>query len=165
LVHKVVYLACVLSSLSVLSSSVSSVRATLDVVLGPAAAAGEGAARAAGAADTASRASLGRFLAGSKRTRVPQTGPVVGPAEAAAGHTHTPRAGGSLLPQPPPPPPAEAAGVGPDRGHGSRAATPEAAYLERAALPPPTLPERKGSRRNRFLAHFHQHTNTHQWKK
>jgi hypothetical protein len=102
------------------ASSVSSVRAALGVVLDPAAAAGEGAARAAGAADTASRASLGRFLAGSKRTRVPETGLVVGPAEAAARHTHAQRAGGWPLPQPPPPESSTAGGGG-WRGPGSRA--------------------------------------------
>jgi hypothetical protein len=64
-------------------SSVSSARAILGgIVLGPPAAAVED---AAGAADAGDAARLGRFLTGSKHTRVPETGPAAGPAEAAAG--------------------------------------------------------------------------------
>jgi hypothetical protein len=121
------------------------VRAALSVVLGPAAVAGEGAAGAAGAADC-EPGEPGTFLGGQQAHTGPGDGQVMGPAEAAGGNTHAPQAGGWPIPQPPPPPPAEAAGVGLDRGHGSRAATPAAVYLERAALPLPTLPERKGSR-------------------
>ncbi len=66
---------------------------------------------------TASQASLGRFLAGSKRTRLLETGPVVGPAEAAAGHTHALRAGGVA----PTTASSSASGGGCGRGPGSRA--------------------------------------------
>jgi hypothetical protein len=128
-------------------SSVSSVRAALGVVHGPAAAAGEGAAGAAGAAD-GEPGEPGTFLGGHQAHTGPEDGPGGGSGGGCSGAYPRAADGGVAPPQPPPPPPAEAAGVGPDRGHGSRAATPAAAFLERAALPPPTLPERKVSRGN-----------------
>jgi hypothetical protein len=127
------------------SSSVSSVCAALGVVHGPAAAAGEGAAGVAGAADC-EPGEPGTFLGGQQAHTGPGDGPGGGSGGGGSGAFPRTAGGGWPLPQPPPSPPAEAAGVGPDRGHGSRAATPAAAFLERAALPPPTLPEKKGSR-------------------